>query len=135
MPWLKQQTLSVDVSVLQPFFLWLYVLFTCKMLWNKNRGGTKFGFSPLFLPFFWEGNIIKKPSILEPLSIFFSWKGADPATDGIRMMQKNGIHGLSFNDMGVVKKQECQWFPRTKWVGQNPEVPIRKKLVGRILSF
>ena len=29
--------------------------------------------------------------------------------------------------MGEVKKQECQWFPRTKWVVQIPEIQIRKK--------
>ena len=44
-------------------------------------------------------------------------------------------HSLSFFKMGKVKKQEWQWFPRTKGVVQSPEIPIRKKLVGKILSF
>ena len=37
--------------------------------------------------------------------------------------------------MGKVKKQEWQWFPRTKGAVKSPEIPIRKKLVGKILSF
>ena len=37
--------------------------------------------------------------------------------------------------LGEVKKQECHWFPRTKWVVHSPEIPIRKKLVGQIFEF
>ena len=75
------------------------------MLWNKHKlsscftnykiklsiawsvpckigGGVEIG---VFCPFFLGGGglkiSLKKPSLGEPLSIFFSWKRADPATD------------------------------------------------------
>ena len=43
----------------------------------------------------------------------------------------NVEHGLSFFEMGEVKNQEWQW----NGFVQTPEISIRKKLVGQILSF
>ena len=39
-------------------------------------------------------------------------------------------HGMSFSEMGKVKRQEWQRLPRTKGVVENQEISIRKNLVG-----